>query len=485
MESVMSRRNTLTPSAIDALRQGSLIDEMTPGLALEVLPSGKKSWKYARRVSGSKQLLRWKLGYFPAFSIADARKWASEINEQVEKGIDPREVLRAEQKRAQMTVRRAHELYMEAVLDGRASRAKRKNKPRTIRDKRKMFNADIAPKLGDRSIYEVTEEDLIRLVNDKGKGAKVRANRLAAELKVFFGWAAGLRGKEVGLASDPSLRLGDLKFPENPRTRKLSHEEIAWYLKGVALEKSSTIRRGLILLLLTAARISEVVLARSDEFVDGVWTIPIERSKNHAAHTIKLGPWGQSLMASDSQWVFKADKSDGPRKTGWYEARDRVHKRMIEYAGKHIERFCPHDLRRTARSNTKRLKVDFETAEAMLNHLKTGMERIYDGYELEEEKAAWFLKWECEIIQIAREHGLTQRLGIADPVRVITSSLCSDKAFELWPQKKGEAGPTNISFELYHPTLGRALTQMGMVSSSLSLPAGIITIASRAEHSSS
>jgi hypothetical protein len=50
---------------------------------------------------------------------------------------------------------------------------------------------------------------------------------------------------------------------------------------------------------------------------------------------------------------------------------------MTKSAGRPIERFTPHDIRRTARSNTKRLNVDFETAEAMLNHLKTGLERTY------------------------------------------------------------------------------------------------------------
>lgn len=56
-----------------------------------------------------------------------------------------------------------------------------------------------------------------------------------------------------------------------------------------------------------------------------------------------------------------------------------------------------HDFRRTARSNTKRRKVDFETAEAMLNHAKKGLERTYDLYGIEEEKRASFLKWEQEI----------------------------------------------------------------------------------------
>ena len=109
-----------------------------------------------------------------------------------------------------MTVGRAHELYMIAVRDGRSSRAKRPNKPRMINDKLEIYDRDIAPKLADRSIYEVTERDLILLVEAKGKVAKIRANRLVAELNSFFGWAASLGGLEVGLERDPSRRLGNL-----------------------------------------------------------------------------------------------------------------------------------------------------------------------------------------------------------------------------------------------------------------------------------
>jgi integrase len=418
MESVLTRKTAFTPASLDALTQGNIRDPLTPGLAMEVLPSGKKVWKYSRRIPGSSQLLRMSLGLFPAHSIADARTWAAGLNENVEAGIDPREALRIEQARATMTVARAHELYMQAVREGRASRAKRKNKPRTTAEKVDIYHRDIAPTLARKSMYEVTERDLINLVISKGKKAKVHANRLAAELKVFFGWAAGLRGLEIGLETDPARRLGDLKFPETPRRRKLSLEEIELFLKAVA-EEERDFQRGMLLWLLTAARISEVVQAKRSELVDGIWTIPPERVKNSSAHSIALGPWGRSLMATDSEWVFPAvKKNDRPRnQSDWYKARDRVVERMSALAGRPIERFTPHDFRRTVRSNTKRLKVDFETAEAMLNHLKTGLERIYDGYELEDEKAAWFLTWENEIIQIARKAHVADKLGVPREVR--------------------------------------------------------------------
>lgn len=410
----MAKKIPFTPASLDAMINVRILaDPLTPGLAIEVLSSGKKRWKYRRKIVGRDVTVTLFGGLYPTHSIAAAREWAQGLNEQIEAGLDPREVRREEKARSEMTVARAHELYMVAVHEGRASRAKRRNKPRTIADKLEIFERDIKPRLGKRSVYEINERDLIKLVTAKGKVAKVRANRLAAELKVFFGWASSLRGLEVGLENDPSRRLGDLKFPEVPRQRKLSLEEIEWFLNAV-VEEERAFQRGMLLWLLTAARISEVGQAKRNELVNGIWTIPPARVKNSNAHSIALGPWGLSLMATDSEWVFPAvSKKDRPRnRSVWYKARDRVLARMSELAGKPIERFTPHDFRRTVRSNTKRLKVDFDTAEAMLNHVKKGLERTYDRYDLEEEKRASFLKWETEIAGIAIRAGLAAKLAL-------------------------------------------------------------------------
>ena len=408
----MSKKIVFSPASIDDLKSGSIADPLTPGLAIVPLSGGKKRWRYRRRVAGTKVVATMFGGFFPSTNIAIARDWARSLNLLVEAGTDPREAQRAEKAHTAMTVTYAHQLYMVAVREGRSSRAKRPNKARTINDKLEIFNRDIAPKLAKRSIYEVTERDLIGLVETKGKTARIRANRLAAELKVFFGWAASLRGLAVGLEIDPSRRLGDLRFPETARSRKLSLQEIEWFLMAL-VEAPHHFQRGMLLWLLTAARISEVAQARHDEVVDGVWTIPADRTKNSYPHSIALGPWGLSLFQGNSEWIFPAEKVAGPRHLSvWYKARDNVHARMCKIAQRPIERFTPHDFRRTARSNTKRLNVDFETAEAMLNHVKKGLERTYDLYDLGEEKRAWFLKWEREIASIARRAGVADALGV-------------------------------------------------------------------------
>ena len=410
----MSKIRTLLPTAIDNLgnkaRGTKLDDPQTPGLSIELLSSGKRRWIYRRRIPGSDVTVTVRGGLYPVASIADARSWAEALNAQVEAGIDPRAAEREASLNVPMTVARAHSLYMVAVHEGRASGVDRPNKPRTIRDKLYIYEKDIAPALAGKLIEEVTEADLVKLVLSKGKTAKIRANRMAAEFKVFFGWACSLRGLEVGLKEDPSRRLSDLRFPETPRSRKLTLPEIGWFLRAVALEPLH-FRRAWLLWLLTAVRRSELTEGKSSEVENRVWTIPSWRSKNGLEHIVALGPWGAALIQSDSDWIIPNDRGDGPRTWGWPKSRNRILARMSDYAGHPISRFSPHDCRRTVRSNTKRLRVDYETAEAILNHTKKGLERTYDTYELEDEKRAWFLLWEGEIVRIARSVGVADALG--------------------------------------------------------------------------
>lgn len=102
---------------------------------MEVANGGKKVWKYRRQSTGTTTIVSMRLGLYPANSIADARKWARGLNEKNEDGPDPRDEQRELHRRKDMTVAIAHALYLAAAREGRASRAKRPNKPRTISDK--------------------------------------------------------------------------------------------------------------------------------------------------------------------------------------------------------------------------------------------------------------------------------------------------------------------------------------------------------------
>ena len=117
---------------------------------------------------------------------------------------------------------------------------------------------------------------------------------------------------------------------------------------------------------------------------------------------------------------------------------------MEAIAGRAIERFTPHDFRRTMRSNTKRLGIDFETAEAMLNHVKKGLERTYDRYDLEEEKRASFLRWEHDIATLARNVGVAQALGVPSAEHYATIAAASGNEAGLVPVGGTGAGASAL-----------------------------------------
>ncbi|MDB5581970.1 MAG: hypothetical protein JWR80_7146 [Bradyrhizobium sp.] len=415
-----------TPSAIDGLRAGRLPDPQTPGLLLECLPSGKKIFRYTRRVPVSKRIHKETLGPWPAYRIIEAREWAQAINAKIDRGIDP-VVAKAAETKAAMTVAEAHEIYMAAVRVGMHKNRQRLLKPRSIFDKECVWKRDFGPKLGSMPLAEVTADQLWDLVLEKGDpdggNAPSRANRLAGEIKVFFRFCCLRKGsRAIGLPADPSVSLSGYYFDEKPRTRFLTEEEIGWYLVALASERRMH-RRALLLLLLTGARKSEVIDARGYEYSDGCWTIPAERSKNSEPLLLPLSPWGRSVFAVNTDWIFPSDrKSDGPQSDGWYEILDRIQTKMEKSMGRPIEKFRPHDLRRTFRSNTKRLKIDRDVAEALLHHKKAGLDEIYDQYDLRDEKVEALAKWENYLIGLALAKGVAEALEVpAEALRALTT----------------------------------------------------------------
>ncbi|WP_447725496.1 tyrosine-type recombinase/integrase [Sphingomonas koreensis] len=410
----MTQKLNLTPTNVEALRAGSLADPRTPGLYIEVQTGrGRFSrvWKYRRRLPGKSSFYRATLGAYPVHSIADARDWAITINASVERGVDPGAAKRAE-RAARISVADAHALYLAHVKSG----VLRKLKPRTIEEKEYIWTADLKAKLGGRILQEVTEDDLWSIVLEKGKKAPVRANRLAAELKVFMKWCAGRSGWDAGISlkASPATGLNAYYFPCKPRTRFLSHDELSLFLQALAKEERFY-RRALLLILLTACRKEEVVAAPTSEIQGDVWTIAPERAKNSCLHRIPLAPWTRSLTMTNEAWLFPSDRlEDQPMLWGWYKVLARVIKRMGEIGGRPVPHFTLHDLRRTMRSNTKRLKIDFETAEAMLNHKKKGLEAIYDGYDLFDEKKEGFARWESFLVGLAVTGGVAEALSIPD-----------------------------------------------------------------------
>jgi len=79
----------------------------------------------------------------------------------------------------------------------------------------------------------------------------------------------------VRLKAHPAPTLNSNWFDTGPKANKrfLSVEEIKWLFQALVAEEL-VYRRGILLLLLTAARKSELLGAPASEISDGLWTLP-------------------------------------------------------------------------------------------------------------------------------------------------------------------------------------------------------------------
>jgi hypothetical protein len=87
-----------------------------------------------------------------------------------------------------------------------------------------------------------------------------------------------------------------------------------------------------------------------------------------------------------------------PRKNGLKPINPMLITRSVErlanrFQAVGIERFTPHDLRRTGRTGLASLGIEDEIAERVLNHQKKGMKRVYDRFAYFPQKRDAIEKW--------------------------------------------------------------------------------------------
>lgn len=397
----------LTPRFIDTMPLGKTVACLkTEGLVIDTV-KGPATWRYKRKIRGTNTVYKKTLGTFPALTVADARAQAAAINAHVEAGVDPRAAA-IEAAKTEMSVKDAHALYMADVRSG----VNKVIKPRSIEDKERLYRNGLMS-LEGRTLQSITEADLRAIIRAKlESGAPVRADRIKAEMKVFFSWCVSIEGEDAGvmLKENPTQRL-KVKA-RDPRERFLSETEIKLFLQAVAGE-DRIYQRALLMILLTGCRKLEVCHAPMSEFDGGLWTIPKARYKSNAEHITPLTPWMRSLTAVNTPWLVPSTrKDDAPISDDWInKVLVKVRIRMMEIGGGVVEHFIIHDLRRTMRSNTEALGIPENIAEAMLGHTPPKLVRTYNRHDRLVQMREAYTLWENKLVSWAREVGVDEALG--------------------------------------------------------------------------
>lgn len=386
-------------------------DKHLPGLYLVRQPSGAMSWAVRYRFQGKPRKAT--LGPYPAVGLVEARQEAGKALRAVEEGRDP-----ASEKAAHKAALKAgtpveDRDLVRNVVDDHLKRAIRgKNRSAALTEK--LFSNHVTPAWGERKIQSITRRDVIELTDAiVDRGEPYAANRVFAAVRRLMNWCL-----ERGIL-DTSPCTG-LKPPgaETSRDRVLSDEEIRvlWQATEEVGEPFGTMFR---LLVLTGQRREEVAGMRYAELDGTAWTIPADRAKNGQPHLVPLS--GQALaalkpvkrIAGKPGYVFTTT-GEAPV-SGFSRAKERLDKAMLTIMQKEAKEagddpddvespaWRIHDLRRTAATGMARLRIQPHVIEAVLNHRSgkiSGVAKVYNRFEYQEEKAAALAAWGRRVAQI-------------------------------------------------------------------------------------
>lgn len=223
------------------------------------------------------------------------------------------------------------------------------------------FRRVIEPELGRRRVRDVTRADLAALVKAYRSRSVRGADILRRTLADLFAYAV-----EHGLINDNpgdamTRRVSGYQY--QPRTRTLTDDEIraVWAAKG---RQAAALR----FMLLTGARVGEVLRAKPWEATGDVWTIPAAIAKNRREHRVYL------TESAKAQLVEPIDLAT-PLTI------QRVAIEICQDIGSDPH-FTPHDCRRTCETRLLEIGVLPHVAERYLNHTPSGMLRVYAHAEL-------------------------------------------------------------------------------------------------------
>ena len=403
----------LTDRAIAALRPRAVRyevwDAARKGFGVRITPRGVKSFVWLYHFAGRPRRLTFST--YPQLSLADAGVKLAEAKQLLERGIDPGSLIVAdpEAERHTETIEELVETYL-------ARYAIRK---RSAAEDRRMLHKDVLPRWAGRKAKDISRRDVVTLLNSiVDRGAPIQANRTLTILRRMFGFAVG----QSIIETSPCDKV-EAPSPENHRDRALSEDEIGllWRVLDSTPPMEPNVRRILRLMLATGQRKAEVLglHTREIDFERGVWTLPANRAKNGREHLIPLSPLARRIIAevppNEKGYLFPSSLTGLPYRgqsidhaTRYlFDPRtSRARKRPLRKApappplAGQMERFTPHDLRRSVATRMHELGISRGDVKMVLNHIETDVTSRYDRYDGLAEKRRALDIWGRRLEQI-------------------------------------------------------------------------------------
>lgn len=389
----------LTPSIVEKARavagkdRSFIWDASLPGFGLMVTASGHKSFVFQYRAGQQSRRMKLDGGFLRyeasrdsrspvdsiarvgAFTVADARKEALAASGAVSRGRDPLEEMRQSEAKDGNTLKAVFDDYM--ARDGA--------RLRSVKERRRVFERYILPKLGKTPITDLKRVDVVKLLDRiEDDNGPVQADHVLAALRKLMNWHAS-RSDDF---NSPIVKgMARTKPRERRRQRILSDDELRAVWKAAEATEgpySKLVR----FILLTMARRNEASRMTRKERQGDDWTIPGNRHKSKKDFLLPLSPQAAALLdgmptIGKKGYVFT---NDGKTPVGGFSKYKAAFDKVCGVKG-----WTLHDLRRTSRTLTTRAGIPPDHGERAYGHVIPGVRGTYDVYEFRDEKRAAFV----------------------------------------------------------------------------------------------
>lgn len=431
----MADKRTLKDSIVRSLkpaptgRRLDVMDTVVPGFGVRITDTGAKSYILVARFPPAKHPTRRTIGDVNRVGLAEARRIARSWLEEIAAGVDPRARQLAEQAAAlaaaEAEEKRAANTFGSVAEAFIGQRTNRRAEADAQEIRRSLVSA-----WKDRPIASITAADVRRRFEDIKKRSAYEARNAWGHASLIFKTAVhdGLIEASPLASLDKRLVFAGARIVQ--RDRVLSDDELFAYWRA-ANRLGYPYGPLFKLLALTGQRDGMVARAQWREFhpelvrllrdrkpsatIDWnavpdawkVWSVPGSKMKSGRPHLVPLG--GEALDVLESLPHFKAGdflfstRSGRAPVNGFSKAKERLDRRMVRSlraiargrgaTPAALDPFVLHDLRRTLRTGLSALRVDYEVREAVIGHVKKGLDRTYDQHDFLDEKREALTAW--------------------------------------------------------------------------------------------
>lgn len=292
-------------------RRLTLYDTKTPKLAIQVTPSGAKSFYVVKRAGAANKPTWFRLGSFPEMTVEQARAKANQAIGEIATGKNPAQIRREERASAQQGNASALEAWERYVAirspEWSASHALDHEKVSTeggvkrLRGKRQgesdLTQQGILRPLLLQPLGNITA-DRVSVWLDKERAKRPTHTRLAfGLLRAFLNWAASTPDYREAVQTD-ACTDSEVKRKVPSKGHKddvLQREMLKLWFSGVQAIPNPTISTYLQCLLLTGARRGEMAALKWAD-VDFDWLTLTIRDKVEGTRTIPLTPYMRQIL---------------------------------------------------------------------------------------------------------------------------------------------------------------------------------------------